>query len=178
MAEKSTDVVEPVEQPAFGHQPEKAAAQAPAGDGAVKARGEAVERVGVVHGEFVVNENAGEGDRRQLAPARRIDPRHRRAAAVQAVPAVEARGRPVTQIARAREQRGARVGGVKVIGANQRRRVVALKEILKSAGFDEDRVWIRWISASEGQRFADTITEMTAAIKKKGPNPLKSDWAV
>ena len=38
-----------------------------------------------------------------------------------------------------------------------RRRVVALKEILKNAGFDEERVWLRWISASEGQRFAETI---------------------
>lgn len=59
-----------------------------------------------------------------------------------------------------------------------RRRVVALKEILKNAGFDEDRIWIRWISASEGQRFADTMSEMTEAIRKKGPNPLKSEWAV
>jgi F420-non-reducing hydrogenase iron-sulfur subunit len=60
----------------------------------------------------------------------------------------------------------------------ERRRVVALKEILKNAGFDEDRLWIRWISASEGQRFAETIREMTAAMKAKGPNPLKSNWAV
>jgi F420-non-reducing hydrogenase iron-sulfur subunit len=59
-----------------------------------------------------------------------------------------------------------------------RRRVVALKEILKNAGFDEERVWLRWISASEGQRFADTISEVTAALKEKGPNPLKKQWAV
>jgi F420-non-reducing hydrogenase iron-sulfur subunit len=59
-----------------------------------------------------------------------------------------------------------------------RRRVVAMKEILKNAGFSEDRVWLRWISASEGQRFADTISEMTAAIRDMGPNPLKQEWAV
>jgi F420-non-reducing hydrogenase iron-sulfur subunit len=59
-----------------------------------------------------------------------------------------------------------------------RRRVVVLKEIIKSAGFDESRVWLRWISASEGQRFADTISEITAALKEKGPNPLKREWAV
>jgi F420-non-reducing hydrogenase iron-sulfur subunit len=59
-----------------------------------------------------------------------------------------------------------------------RRRVVAMKEILKNAGFSEDRVWLRWISASEGQRFADTISEMTAAIREMGPNPLKQEWAV
>ena len=59
-----------------------------------------------------------------------------------------------------------------------RRRVVAMKEILKNAGFEEERVWLRWISASEGQLFADTVSEMTAAIKEMGPNPLKKEWAV
>ena len=59
-----------------------------------------------------------------------------------------------------------------------RRRVVVLKEIIKSAGFDEDRIWLRWISASEGQRFADTLSEMTAEIRAKGPNPLNREWAV
>jgi F420-non-reducing hydrogenase iron-sulfur subunit len=59
-----------------------------------------------------------------------------------------------------------------------RRRVVALKEILKSAGFDDQRVWLRWISASEGQRFAETVTEMVAAIKELGPNPNRTIWAI
>jgi len=59
-----------------------------------------------------------------------------------------------------------------------RRRVVALKEILKEAGFDDDRVWLRWISASEGSRFAETIREITADLKEKGPNPLKNTWAL
>jgi F420-non-reducing hydrogenase iron-sulfur subunit len=59
-----------------------------------------------------------------------------------------------------------------------RRRVVAMKEILKDAGFDEKRVWLRWISASEGSRFADTIREMTAAVRELGPNPMKKEWAV
>jgi len=31
-----------------------------------------------------------------------------------------------------------------------RRRFVALREILEVAGLDERRVWLRWISASEG----------------------------
>lgn len=53
-----------------------------------------------------------------------------------------------------------------------RRRVAALKEILKGVGLEEDRVWLRWISASEGQVFADTISEMTAALRKMGPSPV------
>jgi F420-non-reducing hydrogenase iron-sulfur subunit len=59
-----------------------------------------------------------------------------------------------------------------------RRRIIALKEILKRSGFDEDRVWLRWISASEGQRFAETITEMTATLREKGPSPMRQEWAI
>jgi len=57
-----------------------------------------------------------------------------------------------------------------------RRRVAILKNILRQMGFDEDRVWLRWISADEGQLFAETVTEMVKALKEKGPNPLKELW--
>jgi len=59
-----------------------------------------------------------------------------------------------------------------------RRRFVALTEILKATGFEEQRVWLRWISASEGQKFADTVTEMVSALKEMGPNPLRTSWMV
>ena len=59
-----------------------------------------------------------------------------------------------------------------------RRRYVALREILKSTGLDDRRVWLQWISASEGTKFAETITEMVTAIKELGPNPMHSNWAV
>jgi len=59
-----------------------------------------------------------------------------------------------------------------------RRRYVALREILKTAGFDDRRVWLQWISASEGQKFADTISKMVTAIKELGPNPMHSNWSV
>jgi F420-non-reducing hydrogenase iron-sulfur subunit len=54
-----------------------------------------------------------------------------------------------------------------------RQRVTVLKEILKGVGLEEDRVWLRWISASEGQVFADTIREMTVALREMGPNPMR-----
>jgi len=57
-----------------------------------------------------------------------------------------------------------------------RRRVAILKNVLEQAGIDPERVWLRWISASEGQRFADTVTEMVVALRQKGPNPLKQLW--
>ncbi len=58
-----------------------------------------------------------------------------------------------------------------------RRRIAIMNEILTQMGLDPNRVWLRWISASEGQYFADTVTEMVAAIKALGPNPAKELWA-
>lgn len=59
-----------------------------------------------------------------------------------------------------------------------RRRVAILKSILKSIGFDESRVMLRWISASEGARFAETISEFVDILKEKGPSPLKKAWEI
>lgn len=59
-----------------------------------------------------------------------------------------------------------------------RRRVTILKAILAQIGFPEERVWLRWISASEGKVFANTITEMVDELKKIGPNPLREAWEI
>ena len=53
------------------------------------------------------------------------------------------------------------------------RRVEMLKAILHQMGIDEDRVWLRWISASEGGIFRDTVEQMVAEIRKKSPNPMR-----
>ena len=57
-----------------------------------------------------------------------------------------------------------------------RRRVAILKGILNQMGFTEDRIWLKWISASEGKLYADTVTKMTNDLKKMGPNPMKQLW--
>jgi len=57
-----------------------------------------------------------------------------------------------------------------------RRRMMILKTILESMGFEPGRVWLRWISASEGKRFAGIVTDMVTELKKLGPNPLKKTW--
>lgn len=59
-----------------------------------------------------------------------------------------------------------------------RRRMVLLQNILKTLGIEKERVWIRWISASEGQKFADTMKDMTESIKKLGPNPIAKKWNI
>ncbi len=48
-----------------------------------------------------------------------------------------------------------------------RRRFAVLQDTLDELGFDKDRVWLRWISASEGSFFADTIRDMTTMLKEK-----------
>jgi F420-non-reducing hydrogenase iron-sulfur subunit len=53
-----------------------------------------------------------------------------------------------------------------------------LKSILRRIGIDGDRVWLRWISASEGGLFRDTINQIVAAIKAKGPNPMRKPWEI
>lgn len=59
-----------------------------------------------------------------------------------------------------------------------RRRIVALKMILESVGLDDERVWLRWISGAEAGRYAETVTQMTEALKEKGLNPMRQKWAV
>ncbi len=51
-----------------------------------------------------------------------------------------------------------------------------LKGILQQLGYTEDRIWLKWISASEGKLFADTVTKMTEDLRKMGPNPMKQLW--
>jgi len=56
--------------------------------------------------------------------------------------------------------------------------VTILKSILKSIGVPEERIWLRWISASEGKKFADTITDMVGRLREMGPSPFKSMWEI
>jgi len=44
------------------------------------------------------------------------------------------------------------------------------KRILDLAGFDSRRLRIEWVSASEGQRFADLVQEFTGTLEKLGPS--------
>lgn len=51
-----------------------------------------------------------------------------------------------------------------------RRRVLLLKGLLEYVGIEPERFQLRWISASEGTKFTQTITEITDAIRALGPN--------
>lgn len=54
-----------------------------------------------------------------------------------------------------------------------RRRVALLHKLLGTFGIGEERLWLRWIAASEGNMFAETVAEMTEHLKALGPSPLK-----
>ncbi len=59
-----------------------------------------------------------------------------------------------------------------------RRRMVLFNSVMQSLGLESDRVWLRWISAAEGRKFADTVTEMTVHLREKGPSAFKEKWEV
>jgi coenzyme F420-reducing hydrogenase delta subunit len=50
-----------------------------------------------------------------------------------------------------------------------RRRFAILKPLLEFMGIEPDRVQFSWISAGEGERFAQVMTKVTNDVKKLGP---------
>ena len=52
------------------------------------------------------------------------------------------------------------------------RRYILMKSVLKQFGIDERRLRLEWISASEGDRYAQVTTEFTETIRSLGP----LDW--
>jgi len=54
-----------------------------------------------------------------------------------------------------------------------RRRVALLHEVLGRFGIEKQRLWLRWIGASEGVQFAEIVTEMREQLKQLGPCEVK-----
>jgi F420-non-reducing hydrogenase iron-sulfur subunit len=52
------------------------------------------------------------------------------------------------------------------------RRIKLLKKLLEDMNIDPARVRFEYVSASEGQKFANVVTEFVDDLKKMGPNPL------
>jgi len=49
------------------------------------------------------------------------------------------------------------------------RRVPLLKKMLSQLGIEDERVRLDWVSASEGDRFAFMVNEMTEQVRRLGP---------
>lgn len=52
------------------------------------------------------------------------------------------------------------------------RRLPFLKRLIKDFGIDPRRLRLEWVSASEGDRFAKIVNEMTEEIRELGPLTL------
>lgn len=55
------------------------------------------------------------------------------------------------------------------------RRIIMLRNMLKELSIDPQRLRLEWISASEGGRFAELVTEFTDQIKALGPNTTNGE---
>jgi len=75
---------------------------------------------------------------------------------------------------------GCHIGDCHYINGNlkARRRMKLVKELLPMFGFDEKRVKLTWIGASDGIEFAETIKEMVADLKALGPSEVRKQMVL
>jgi F420-non-reducing hydrogenase iron-sulfur subunit len=55
------------------------------------------------------------------------------------------------------------------------RKIKLIKKLLTELNIEPDRVRFEYISASEGQKFANIVTDFVGKLKEMGPNPLKEE---
>lgn len=53
-------------------------------------------------------------------------------------------------------------------------RAEAIELMLEDFGIEPERFRLEWVSASEGGKFAQVVSEMTEEIKQLGPSPYKA----
>jgi len=54
------------------------------------------------------------------------------------------------------------------------KRAEAIELMLEDFGLERERFRLEWVSASEGPRFAQVMTDMVEAIKAIGPSPYRA----
>ncbi len=50
-----------------------------------------------------------------------------------------------------------------------------MKQLLEFAGIESERLMLKWVSAAEGPRFAQVVTEFVEKIRALGPSPLRHE---
>lgn len=55
----------------------------------------------------------------------------------------------------------------------ERRRIKLLERLIKQMGISSKRFSLEWISASEGQKFAETMTAFSKQIEELGLSPIR-----
>ena len=71
---------------------------------------------------------------------------------------------------------GCCLGDCHYVSGNEKakERLERLQKILDSLGIGRERLRLEWITASEGDRFAQEMRDFTKHIKELGPSPLKT----
>lgn len=66
---------------------------------------------------------------------------------------------------------GCHIGDCHYLDGNQYalRRMQLVRELLDLSGIGRDRTALNWVSAAEGQRFADKVKEITDTVRSRGP---------
>ncbi len=57
------------------------------------------------------------------------------------------------------------------------RKIDLTKRLIAQMGLDPKRLRLEWVSAAEGQRFAQVVTDFINEVKALGPNPLNQEVA-
>jgi F420-non-reducing hydrogenase iron-sulfur subunit len=52
------------------------------------------------------------------------------------------------------------------------KRMAMAKSLLKTVGLEPERLSLNWVSASEGKRFADLVTDFVETVRRLGPSPV------
>ena len=58
------------------------------------------------------------------------------------------------------------------------KRMFYMKRVLRSLGFDDRRVRMTFVSASEGAKWAEVVTDMIKTINELGPSPIRTRAAI
>lgn len=74
---------------------------------------------------------------------------------------------------------GCRIGDCHYMTGNHlaKKRIAVLQRLLSYLGIDPRRVRIDWVSASEGERFAQIVREFTEEMKKLGLLSLEEEFS-
>jgi len=72
---------------------------------------------------------------------------------------------------------GCHIGDCHYISGNfhTEKRVNLMKKLLEAAGVDPSRLRLEWVSASEGEKFSNVVTEFTEQIRTLGPCKAQTD---
>jgi F420-non-reducing hydrogenase iron-sulfur subunit len=50
-----------------------------------------------------------------------------------------------------------------------------MEDLVRELGLEPERLHLSWISASEGEKFANFVRDVTEQVRKLGPSPLKPE---